>query len=304
MKLPLMVICGPTAVGKSQVALALAEDIGAEIISVDSRKLYKYMDIATAKPSREVRSKIPHHLIDLIEPDAQFSAGQFEEEARKVIAQVHRKGKIPLLVGGSGLYLRAVVDGLFRGPGASAGRRERLKKEAEEFGTASLHQRLKKVDSLAASKIHPHDLVRIIRALEVYEETGECISSLQSREKENGEIYFLVMIGLVRSRQDLYRRIDQRVERMFSQGLVEEVKKLRKRGYHENLVSMQGLGYKEVCGYLKGSYGLEETKSLLKRNTRRYAKRQLTWFRKDRRIHWIEVNEGEGEILAKIKRKL
>ena len=292
MKLSLIVICGPTAVGKSQVALALAEELGAEIISVDSRKIYKYMDIVTAKPAKEDRSKIPHHLIDLIEPDAGYSAGQFGEEASKVIAQVRKKGKITLLVGGSGLYLRAVVDGLFSGPRASAERRERLKREAEEFGTALLHQRLKKVDPPAASKIHPNDLVRIIRALEVYEETGKCISSLQSQEKANrkfslpaaescrgepstsgsiisspphepsrakskgsGQVHqtHSVMIGLNRDRQDLYRRIDQRVERMFSQGLVEEVKSLLKRGYHENLTSMQGLGYKEVCGYLKGT---------------------------------------------------
>ncbi|MCD5391047.1 tRNA (adenosine(37)-N6)-dimethylallyltransferase MiaA, partial [candidate division NPL-UPA2 bacterium] len=207
------------------------------------------------------------------------------------------------LVGGSGLYLKAVVDGLFCGPKASAERREGLKKEAESLGTASLHQRLKRVDPQAASKIHPHDLVRIIRALEVYEETGKCISSLQSQKEANREIRCL-MIGLERDRKDLYRRIDQRVESMFSRGLVEEVKSLLKRGYDENLTSMQGLGYKEVCGYLKGDYDVDEAKRLLKRNTRRYAKRQLTWFRKDKRIHWIKVNEDEKEILRKIKKSL
>ncbi len=241
MKLPPIVICGPTAVGKSRLALALAQELEGEIISVDSRKLYKYMDIATAKPTEEERSTVPHHLIDLIEPDAQFSAGRFGEEARKAIAQVQRKGKTALLVGGSGLYLKAVVDGLFCGPKASAERREGLKKEAKAFGTASLHQRLKKVDPQAASKIHPHDLVRIIRALEVYEETGKRISSLQSQEKANREIRCLIMIGLDRDRRDLYRRIDQRVESMFSRGLVEEVNDLLRRGYHENLTSMQGL---------------------------------------------------------------
>ncbi len=319
MKPPLIVICGPTAVGKSRLALTLAQEIGAEIISVDSRKIYKYMDIGTAKPAREERSKVPHHLIDLIEPDARFSAGRFGEEAKKAIAQVQKKGRTALLVGGSGLYLKAVVDGLFSGPKASAERRERLKKEAEAFGTASLHQKLKKVDSQAASKIHPHDLVRIIRALEVYEETGRCISSLQSEQRANRQFSSptaescrvasgdrLVMIGLNRDRKDLYRRIDQRVEIMFSHGLVEEVKSLLKRGYDENLISMQGLGYKEVCGYLKGNYDLEEAERLLKRNTRRYAKRQLTWFQKDKRIHWIKVNEDEDEkeILTKVKKFL
>ena len=252
------------------------------------------------------KGRVYEGTIDLIEPDAQFSAGRFGEEARKAIAQVQKKGKTALLVGGSGLYLKAVVDGLFCGPKASAERREGLRKEAKAFGTASLHQRLKKVAPQAASKIHPHDLVRIIRALEVYEETGKCISSLQSQEKANGEIRCLIMIGLDRDRRDLYRRIDQRVESMFSRGLVEEVNDLLRRGYHENLASMQGLGYKEVCGYLKGNYDLEEAERLLKRNTRRYAKRKRTWFQRDERIHWIKVNEDEDEkeTLGKIKKAL
>lgn len=305
--IPLLAIVGPTAVGKSRIALPLAGEIGGEIVSADSRKVYKYMDIGTAKPSEEERKKVPHHLLDLIEPQEEFSAGRFREEAEKVITQVHRRGNVALLVGGSGLYLRAVTDGLFSGPRANKERREKLKEEAAEFGPLYLYEKLKEVDALAASRIHPHDLVRIIRALEIYEGTGRPISNLQSEEKRGrGKLYSITSIGLNRSRQDLYRRIEQRVEIMFARGLVNEVRNLLERGYHENLVSMQGLGYKEVCGYLHGRYAEEEAVRLLKRNTRRYAKRQLTWFKKDKRIRWVDIGEDEDEkeIVERIKKIL
>ncbi len=218
---------------------------------------------------------------------------------------MHERGNIPVLAGGSGLYLKAVTDGLSSGLQIDKGKREKLKKEAKEFGSFYLHERLKEVDSLAASRIHPHDLVRIIRALEIYEELGEPISSLQSEEKrERGKLYNLTVIGLHRPRPNLYQRIEQRVDTMFSRGLVDEVRGLLGRGYHENLVSMQGLGYKEVCSYLHGRYDEKEAVRLLKRNTRRYAKRQLTWFKKDKRIQWIDIseNENEKEIIPRIKK--
>jgi len=305
--IPLLVIVGPTAVGKSQAALILAGEMGGEIVSADSRMIYKYMDIGTAKPAEEERKEIPHHLLDLVEPHEEFSAGRFREEAEKAITQVHGRGNVSLLVGGSGLYLKAVTDGLFSGPGADGEKRKRLKEEAEEFGLAHLYEKLKEVDPAAASRIHPHDPVRIIRALEVYEETGKPISSFQSEEKRvRGKLYNLTIIGLNRPRPNLYRRIEQRADTMFARGLVDEVKGLLARGYHENLVSMQGLGYKEVCGYLHGRYDKEEAVRLLKRNTRRYAKRQLTWFKKDKRIQWIDINEGEGkeEVVNKMKKIL
>lgn len=305
--IPLLAIVGPTAVGKSQTALILAREMGGEIISADSRKIYKYMDIGTAKPTEEERRKVPHHLLNLIEPHEEFSAGRFREEAEKVITQVHQRGNVPILVGGSGLYLRAVTDGLFSGPQANKDRRKKLKEEAREFGSLYLHARLKEIDPLAASRIHPHDLVRIIRALETYEETGRPISSLQSEGRQGRDkLYNLTIIGLNRLRPNLYQRIEQRVDMMFARGLVDEVRNLLERGYHENLVSMQGLGYKEVCGYLHGRYGEEEAVRLLKRNTRRYAKRQLTWFKKDKRIQWLDVSEDENEkeIIERIKKIL
>jgi tRNA dimethylallyltransferase len=305
--IPLLTIVGPTAVGKSAVALALAREIGAEIVSADSRKIYKYMDIGTAKPTQEKRKEIPYHLLDLIEPQEEFSAGRFGEEAEKVITQVQGRGKVPLLVGGSGLYVVAVTEGLFSGPSADKGRRERWKEEAKKSGGLCLYEKLREVDPPAASRIHPHDLVRIIRALEVYEETGMPISSLQCRgNRGTSKPYNLIIFGLNRPRENLYQRIEQRAERMFEQGLINEVRNLLSRGYRENLVSMQGLGYREVCAYLRGEYDENEALRLLKRNTRRYAKRQLTWFRKDGRVRWLDISENESpeEIALRIEKIL
>ncbi len=303
--IPLLALVGPTAVGKGRVALILAREIGGEIVSLDSRKIYKYMNIGTAKPTEEERRKVPHHLLDLIEPQEEFSAGRFQEEAGKVIAQVYEKGKAPLLIGGCGLYLKAVTEGLFPHPPTDKDRRKKLQEEAGEFGSFYLYERLKGVDPLTASRIHPHDLVRIIRALEIYEETGKPISSLQSEgRRKRSKLYSLTVIGLNRPRPHLYQRIEQRVDTMFSRGLVDEVKNLLRRGCRENLVSMQGLGYKEVCGYLHGRYDEREAARLLKRNTRRYAKRQLTWFKKDKRIQWIDIseNENEKEVVQRMKK--
>ncbi len=305
--IPLLAIVGPTAVGKGGTALALAEGIGGEIVSADSRKIYKYMDIGTAKPTQEKRKEIPHHLLDLIEPDGEFSAGRFGEEADKVIPQIYERGKLPLLVGGSGLYVVAATEGLFSGPAADKDRRRKWKEEAKKSGGLCLYDKLRKIDPPAASRIHPHDLVRIIRALEVYEETGKPISSFQCREKRGkSKDYNLIIIGLNRPRENLYQRIEQRVERMFAQGLVKEVRNLLKRGYGENLVSMQGLGYKEVSACLRGEYDENEAMRLLKRNTRRYAKRQLTWFRKDERIQWLDISENETpeEVATRIEKIL
>jgi len=281
--IPLLAIVGPTAVGKSGTALALAKEIGGEIVSADS-----------PKPTQEKRKEIPHHLLDLIEPDEEFSAGRFGEEADKVIPRICERGRVPLLVGGSGLYVVAATEGLFSGPAADKDRRRRWKEEAKESGILCLYEKLRKIDPPAASRIHPHDLVRIIRALEVYEETGRPISSLQCRgNRGKSKDYNLIIIGLNRPRENLYQRIEQRVERMFAQGLVKEVRNLLNQGYGEDLVSMQGLGYKEVSAYLRGEFDENEAMRLLKRNTRRYAKRQLTWFRKDERIQWLDINENE-----------
>ncbi|MBA7606505.1 tRNA dimethylallyltransferase [subsurface metagenome] len=280
-------IVGPTAVGKSEVAIELAKRIKGEIISCDSRQVYKYLNIGTAKPTKEERKKIPHHLIDIIEPDEEFNAFLYARRAHRAISRIHRKKKIPILVGGAGLYVRAVIDGIFPG----AGKNKEIRKRLEKFSSNQLYKKLRKIDPLAASRLHPHDKVRIVRALEVYELTGQPISTLQEISKGRKPNYDLTMIGLKRRREELYQRINQRVEKMIEEGLVKEVKGLLKKGFSKNLIALKGLDYKEIIGYLDGEYDLKEAIRLLKRNSRRFAKRQLTWFNQDKRIHWIEIRK-------------
>ncbi len=291
----ILAVCGATAVGKAGAASRLAHKIGGEIISVDSRKVFKYMDIGTAKPTKAEQEKAPYHLIDIIFPDEKYSAGQFCRDARRAIREIEKKGKVPILVGGCGLYLRAFTNGLDTDCGDDPKTRKELEEEVKQLGSARLHKRLQSLDPHAAAKIHSNDVVRIIRAIEVYKVTGKPFSSFQSAEK-NSELN-LVVIGLMRTTRNLYERIEDRVERMFTLGLVAETEGLLNKGYEECLPSMQGLGYKEVCGYLKDNYGLGEAKRLTKRNTRRYAKRQLTWFRKESRIRWIDADKDNSEEL-------
>jgi tRNA dimethylallyltransferase len=285
MKKPLIVIVGPTAVGKSEVAIELAKRIKGEIISCDSRQVYKYLNIGTAKPTKEERRKIPHHLIDIIRPDEEFNAFLYAQRAHGAISKVHKKKKIPILVGGSGLYLKAVLNGIFPG----VGRNEKIRKRLEKFSSSALYKKLKKADPKTALCLHPHDKVRIIRALEVYELTGQPISALQEVSKRKKPNYNLTMIGLKRKREELYQRINWRAEEMIEEGLVEEVRGFLKRGFSKDLLALKGLGYKEIIGYLDGEYDLKEAICLLKRNSRRFAKRQLTWFNKDQRVQWIEI---------------
>ncbi len=302
MKKPLVVIVGPTAVGKSEVAIELAKRIKGEIVSCDSRQVYKYLNIGTAKPTKEEKKKIPHHLIDIMEPDEEFNAFLYARRAHKAISRIHRKKKIPILVGGSGLYVRATVDGIFLGAKKNKAIRERLRK----FSGDTLYRKLKKVDSETASRLHPHDRVRIIRALEVYELTGQSISALQEISKGKKPNYNLTMIGLKRGRKELYQRINERVAEMIKEGLVEEVRGLLQRGFSQGLIALKGLGYKEIIGYLDGEYDSKEAIRLLKRNSRRFAKRQLTWFNKDKRIHWIEIKKGDStsKVVSQIARLL
>ncbi|MCK4648436.1 tRNA (adenosine(37)-N6)-dimethylallyltransferase MiaA [bacterium] len=302
MKKPLVVIVGPTAVGKSEVAIELAKRIKGEIVSCDSRQVYKYLNIGTAKPTKEEKKKILHHLIDIMEPDEEFNAFLYARRAHKAISGIHRKKKIPISVGGSGLYVRATVDGIFLGAKKNKAIRERLRK----FSGDTLYRKLKKVDSETASRLHPHDRVRIIRALEVYELTGQSISALQEISKGKKPNYNLTMIGLKRGRKELYQRINERVAEMIKEGLVEEVRGLLQRGFSQGLIALKGLGYKEIIGYLDGEYDSKEAIRLLKRNSRRFAKRQLTWFNKDKRIHWIEIKKGDStsKVVSQIARLL
>lgn len=286
--IPLLCILGPTAVGKTEIALRIALKIGAEIVSVDSRQIYQEMDIGTAKPTEEQLKLVPHHLVSCIAPDKYFSAADYQRLADTVIQEIQKKGKVPMLVGGSGMYFRAVVDGLFQGPNADKDIRQRLRQQAQELGTYYLYDRLKNLDPKSAGKIHPNDLMRIIRALEVYEKSGKCISELQQQWENSKPRYEFIAFGLDRPRDELYERINARVDQMLKDGLLDEARKLLK--YDRNAISMNCFGYKELFDHLEGKISLDSAVSLIKQNTRQFAKRQLTWFRKDKRITWIDLS--------------
>ncbi len=290
-----IVLVGPTGIGKSKIAASLSALFPSEIVSADSMQVYKYMNIGTAKPSREDRRAVPHHMIDVIYPDQYFSAGEYAKMARDKINRIIDSGKTPILVGGSGLYIRAVMDGLFSEPMIKETVKKRVKTQLADKGSHYLHEKLKKVDPIAAARIHPNDWRRIIRSLEVFFSTGETISSLQSKAKAKPIDCQYCIIGFKTERENLYGRIGSRVDLMFKKGLTREVRQLIKRGYDEDLLPMQSLGYREVSEYLNGHYDLDEAKAFLKRNTRHFAKRQMTWFNKDTRIKWIEISDADRE---------
>jgi tRNA dimethylallyltransferase len=284
----LLCIIGPTAVGKTEIAINIAISINAEIVSVDSRQIYRKMDIGTAKPTPEQLKLVPHHIIDCVDPDEYFSVADYQRLADKAIKDIWERGKVPILVGGSGMYFRAVVDGLFDGPDGDKELRKRLKQEAEEYGIQHLYERLEIIDPKAASIIHHNDLLRIIRALEVFELSGNRISDLQQQWKGENPRYNFIAFGLNRPREELYKRIELRIDQMMVDGLLNEVYNLS--GYNRDLQSMNCFGYKEFFDYLDGKYSLDEAIELVKRNTRHYAKRQLTWFKKDKRIKWLDLS--------------
>jgi tRNA dimethylallyltransferase len=283
-----LVILGPTASGKTKVSLEIADILDIEIISADSRQVYRFMDVGTAKPTLEQRKKVPHHLIDIVKPDQYFTAADYSRRAREALKEVVSKGKEPVVVGGSGLYLRALFKGIFKGPGRDEKIRQKLKDRAEKCGSESLYLELKKKDPEAAQKIGPHNLVRIIRALEVYELTGKRISDLQKEGEYPPEEYDFIKIGLNLNRKTLYQRIEQRVEEMIKAGLIDEVESLKRKGYDLSLAPLRTFGYKEIFQYLEGEIGLEEAKGKIKLNTRHYAKRQLTWFKKEEEVIWMD----------------
>lgn len=292
MKLPpLIAIVGPTAVGKTRLAIDLAKELDGEIVSADSRQVYRFMDIGTAKPTLRERRSVPHHLIDVVEPDDQFTLAQYQELAFAAIDGIIARGKVPFLIGGTGLYVRAVLEG-FHIPRVipSLALRECLYRRASEEGAGSLHNELATIDPVAAGRIDPRNVRRIVRALEVYHETGIPISRLQRKQAPP---YRILKIGLTMERAELYRRIDQRVERMIEDGLVEEVKGLVERGYGYEMSAMSGLGYRQIGLYLQGRLELSSAIELIKRETRRFVRQQYTWFRQlDETIHWFTVAEG------------
>ncbi len=290
MEKPLIVIVGPTAVGKTKLSIKLAHRIDGEIISADSMQIYKYMDIGSAKPSTKEQDGIKHYLIDEIYPTQSFSVALFNKLAREYINTIVSKGKLPIIVGGTGLYVNSLTHTMNFTPIISNDKfRKRMRERASQEGVMSLHNELKHIDPLAADKIHHNDLKRIIRALEVYHFTGKPITYYQQLSKHSKVPYNLVQIGLTMDRQMLYDRINKRVDIMMEQGLLEEVKYLKSIGCNRDNQSMQGLGYKELLSYLDNKWTLTEAVDAIKRNTRRYAKRQLTWFKKDKRIFWIDI---------------
>lgn len=287
-KPPIIVLTGPTAVGKTALSIHLAKAVGGEIISADSMQVYKEMDIGTAKIRQDEMQGIKHYLVDTFMPDEEFNVMKFKQYADQYIKEIYKKGKIPILVGGTGFYIQAVLkDVAFEQEEVSTCRKE-LEKLYQEKGAHYLHEKLREVDEKSAEKIHENNVKRVIRALEFYEQTGKKISEHNEKEKQKESPYNFAYFVLNQERKILYERIDRRVDLMVQNGLVEEVRNLVKKGYTRDLVSMQGLGYKEICAYLCGEISLEEAIYILKRDTRHFAKRQLTWFKREQDVVWVD----------------
>lgn len=284
-------LVGPTAIGKTAVGSELARLIGGEIISCDSMQIYKYMDIITSKPAKSLRKRAKHHLIDFVSPAREYNVSRYRSSALGKIREVMQKGKTPLFVGGTGLYMSVLLDGIFKIKHPDKGIRVRLYKQAQRLGSVSLFDRLKTLDPQAASKIHPHDTRRLVRALEVFESTGKTISCLQKERRGIADKYKVKVFCLNMPREKLYERIDRRIEAMFKRGLLKEVKKLL--GLKLSRTASYAIGIRELRDYFNGSYSLEEAKAIIKRNTRLYVKRQLTWFRRDKRVNWVQISGSE-----------
>lgn len=315
MKKPLIVIAGPTASGKTSLSVELAKRIDGEIISADSMQVYKYMDIGTAKITPDEMKGVPHHLIDVLMPDEAFSIHKFQTMAKEAINQIYSKGKIPIIVGGTGFYIQSVTkdiefeetndevestnkahDEPFDMTLEGNSYRKELEDLANIHGKNYVHELLKEIDPISYESIHPNNLKRVIRALEYYKQTGKPISQHNEEERKKESPYDLLFYVLNMDRSLLYERINQRVDQMIDAGLVEEVKKLKQMGYTSELVSMQGLGYKEMLAYLDNEYDLDRAIYLIKRDTRHFAKRQLTWFRREKDVEWILLEDFDFQI--------
>jgi tRNA dimethylallyltransferase len=301
---PIPVIIGPTAVGKTDLSLALARALQAEIVGGDSRQVYRLLDIGTAKPTLAERQVVRHHLIDILNPDEPLNAGRFAQLAWGCIHAIEVRDRLALVVGGSGLYIRALTDGLFAGPGASSDLRIALEAEAHRLGLQALHDRLAAVDPVAANRIHPHDRVRIIRALEIYTLTGRPISQWQGQWHNPRRSRAFVLIGLTRDREDLRRRIATRTAAMLQMGLVDEVRRVLARGYAPTLPTFQSVGYKQIVAYLNGTCDLAHARELIERHTWHLAKRQLTWFRRITGMHWLSLTEMSESVAVQRIRDL
>lgn len=292
----LLVIQGPTASGKTELAIRIAEAVGGEIVNADSMQVYRRMTIGTAKPSPELLQRVRHHLVDIVSPDQNFSAGDFRREAARAITDIHARGAKPIVVGGTGLYIRALLKGLVEVPPADQEYRDELREIFDRSGGDSLLSMLAAVDPATAATLHPNDHVRIIRALEVFRHTGVPVSAFRERHGFATEEYSYLKIGIRLDREVLYDRINRRVDSMMEEGLVDEVRGLLVSGYGRELKSMRSIGYREICSYLAGECTLEEAVELIKRNTRRYCKRQETWLRGDNEIYWVEYQKSFASI--------
>ena len=292
-KQPLIILTGPTAVGKTELSIKLAKAVGGEIISADSMQIYKYMDIGTAKIRTEEMQGIKHYLVDELEPDEEFNVTVFQKKAKEAMQEIYEKGKIPILVGGTGFYIQSVLyDITFtENEDDDTEYRKELYGIAQEHGADYLHDMLKKVDPAAAEAIHANNVKRVARALEYFHQTGECISKHNETESQTESPYNAVYFVLNNDRKILYERIDKRVDKMFDEGLVSEVEHLKEMGYNKELVSMQGIGYKEILAYLDGEYDEERAKYIIKRDTRHFAKRQLTWFKREKEVVWVNYQD-------------
>ncbi|UEL47524.1 tRNA (adenosine(37)-N6)-dimethylallyltransferase MiaA [Terrisporobacter hibernicus] len=297
-KIPLIILTGPTAVGKTALSIELAKDLNAEIISADSMQIYEYMDIGSAKVTKEEMDGVTHHMIDEVKPDFPFSVSEFQDRANKYIKEVANKGKNVLITGGTGLYLNSLIYNMdFAKSNSNSKIREELEKELKDKGIDYMHDKLKSLDSEAACRIHKNNTKRVIRALEV------CLDGKKMQDFSNdlryNEQYLPIIIVLNRDREILYNRINKRVDIMMESGLIEEVKKLLSMGYDKNLISMQGIGYKEIIKYLEGEYTLDEAVEIIKRDSRRYAKRQITWFKRYKDSEWFDLEKYDNMELLK-----
>lgn len=295
----IVAIVGPTASGKSFLAIQLARRFKGEIISADSVQVYRGLSIGTAKPSLEQQRQIPHHLIDILGPDQNYSAASFRQQADEIIRERHKRQIPVVVVGGTGLYLKVLTRGLFHGPPSDPKLRLTLYKRAETEGSNSLHRELQRLDAEAASKIHPRDTLRIIRAMEVFYQINRPISDFQREHGFQEKPYEVFKVGLTCAKEELYRRIEARTDEMIKMGWVEEVKILLNQGYPPGLKTLQSLGYKHIVSYLTGKISLQEAIRLIKRDTRRYAKRQLTWFKIDPEINWYPANQEIFPLIEK-----
>lgn len=309
-KKPLLILTGPTAAGKTDLSIALAKSINGAIISADSMQVYKGMDIGSAKIRPEEMQGIPHYLVDILEPDEEFHVVKFQTLAKKALEEIYANGQIPIVVGGTGFYIQALLYDIdFTSQNEDTELREYYAALAAEKGSRYLHDMLRQIDPASADKIHENNIKRVIRALEFYKKTGTPISEHNEQERLKESPYDFRYFVLTDDRERLYRRIEQRIDLMLEAGLVEEVKQLKDKGYHKGMVSMQGLGYKEILSWLDGEITYDEAVYILKRDTRHFAKRQLTWFRRERDVIWLDKSEFDydeekilNEILKYIRR--